>query len=559
MDCSIESPGLESREYLTFLLRANMTTASNSDARLLLETGGASRAVAILALPFTIGRGAECHLSLPHPQISREHASIERDAGGYRIRDTGSRHGTFVNGTRISDARLRSGDSIALGANGAALLFEAEDDTSTRSLITRLSRDTGPARATDLETLSLFLKAAESLNSVGGIRDVLHSMLEYTLRLTETERGFVFLGDSAETLRLECGQDRAGCAIEQLPPISSSLVRDAAASQLAYILSDTTDEIARGRDSLIANAIRSVVAMPLRSESSNRLLGVLYLDSRTGHHSFSRTRKDILNAIARQATTLLENLRLLEMEREASLLRKELEIAAAIQRQIIPQELPEFPCARLSARSIPCAGVGGDFYDVIPLADGFLAVVADVCGKGIPAALLASMVQGMLHGQVSLAAGCGSLAEMVQALNSLVYSRTPPEKYVTLAVLRYRSLDSSGGQVELVNGGHVAPVIIRSDSGIEIMRDGDLPVGLLEASRFHSISLTLAPGDRVVLVSDGITEAENEDGVQFGIAQLGQILTQPDPIAAVFGAVQDFSHGIHPQDDQTVLAIECLP
>jgi sigma-B regulation protein RsbU (phosphoserine phosphatase) len=381
-------------------------------------------------------------------------------------------------------------------------------------------------------------------------------MVEYAIRITAAERGFVFLGETADVFHLECAQDRYGQAILGQPAISFSIVREAANSQLDFILSDVTEEVGRQHESLVLNAIRSVVAIPLRGQNSGRLLGLLYLDSHFGSHDFTHTGNDILHAIASQAATLLENLRMIEAERESALLRKELEIAASIQRQIIPQTLPEFPFARLCARTIPCTGVGGDFYDVIPVPNGFVAIVADVCGKGVPAALLASMVQGMFHAQVNVQTATISLVEAVQSVNAFICSRVGNEKYVTLAVLRYIHSADGGAHIELVNGGHVSPLVVRADGRIETITDGDLPVGLLDYARFHALSITLAVGDRIILLSDGISEAENADGIEFGLPRVESHVMQPDPVTALFAALDQFCKGGRPQDDQTVLSID---
>jgi sigma-B regulation protein RsbU (phosphoserine phosphatase) len=535
-----------------------MDTASTSNARLVLNIDGARQIIPIDKTPFTLGRGADRDLSLPYSQVSREHACIERNHDGYLLRDMGSRHGTFVNGMQISHTRLHSQDSIQLGMSRGILLFEDGDESTVRTLIGQIAQ-TGPRvqSQSDLEKLSLFLKAAQSLNTYGAINDVLRTMVEYAIRITAAERGFVFLGESADVFRLECAQDRDGEAIPGHPTISFSIVREAANSQLAFILSDVTEEVGRQHESLVLNAIRSVVAIPLRGQNSGRLLGLLYLDSHFGSHDFTHTGKDILHAIASQGATLLENLRMIEVEREAALLRKELEIAASIQRQIIPQTLAEFPFARLSARTIPCTGIGGDFYDVIPVPNGFVAIVADVCGKGIPAALLASMVQGMFHAQVNIQnAAAISLVDAVQAVNAFICSRVADEKYVTLAILRYTHATNGGAQVELVNGGHVSPLVVRADGRIEAITDGDLPVGLFDFARFHALSITLAVGDRIILLSDGISEAENVDGIQFGLPRVECHVMQPDPVAALFSALDLFCQGARPMDDQTVLSIE---
>jgi serine phosphatase RsbU (regulator of sigma subunit) len=522
-----------------------------TNAKLILENGGMRRIVALDHLPFTLGRAADRDLTLSHPQVSRNHASIDRDGDGFFLTDNGSRHGTFTNGMPVSTTRLRNGDRIVLGTSQDVLLFEeTEEDISTRSLLKSLSLS---GSESDLETLSLFLKAAQSLNQRGALEDVLCTMLGYVIRLTSAERGFVFLGGRPEDFHLACGLDKAGKAITESDDISHSIVRDAANSQLDFVLSDTAAEAAKGRDSLILHSIRSVAAIPLRGRSTAPLLGLLYLDSRTGPQDFTRIGKDILHAIASQAATLLENFRMIEAERESVLLRKELEIAASIQQQMIPQTLPAIPGIAIDARTVPCTSVGGDFYDVIPAPDGVVAIVGDVCGKGIPAALLASMVQGMFHAQITSGP---SLLGAVQAVNKFVYSRTPPEKYLTLVVLRSTRDGDGGVSVELVNGGHVSPLIVRADGAVETLSDGDLPVGLIEAATYHAMRVTLAEGDRIVLLSDGISEAENPDGTQFGQAELERQLASNGNVAGLFEALDGFCEGAAAKDDQTVMTVQ---
>ena len=522
-----------------------------TNAKLIIESANMRRIVQLDHMPFTLGRGADRDLSLSHPQVSREHAAIDHDAEGYFLVDSGSRHGTFANGLTVKKHRLRSGDRITLGTSQDVLIFEdTGEDSSTRTLIASLSRS---GSETDLETLALFLKAAQSLSQKGALEDVLCTMLSYALRLTGAERGFVFLGENPEDFKLACGLDKDGKVIAAAEDISHSIVRDAAASQLDFVLSDTTREAARGRESLILHSIRSVAAIPLRSQNSARLLGLMYLDSRSGPHDFTRIGKDILHAIASQAATLLENFRMLEAERESVLLRKELEIAASIQRQMIPQTLPKIEGIELAARTVPCTSVGGDFYDVLPVPGGFVAIVGDVCGKGIPAALLASMVQGMFHAQITTGA---SLLDAVEAVNTFVFSRTPPEKYLTLVVVRYRLGASGDVSVEMINGGHVSPLVVRADGTVETVTENDLPVGLIESATFHSIHVRLEPGDQIVLLSDGISEAEDVGGTQFGFAEMSRHLLPPDTVAKLFGALETFCEGTAVQDDQTILTID---
>ena len=534
-----------------------MASRPSSNARLTLQwpqPGEGPSSVAIDHLPFTLGRSSERDLCIWSPEISRAHALIDRDADGYFVRDTGSRHGTFVNGARVTTARLRSQDQIALGTPDHTLVFEVTElDHSTRALISQFSQTGIIARSgatpSELDTLALFLKAAQSLYQHGARADVLSTMLEYAIRLTGAERGFVFLGKDSDSLRFECGRERNGNSIATPLHVSKSVLREAAASQLPFLFSDSLEGSTTAPQSLILNAIRSVVAIPLRgSGNSSQLLGLLYLDSRAATHDFTRTRRDVLEAIASQATTLFENLRMLDAEREFALLRRELEIAASIQRQIIPQQLPVFPDVRLGARTVPCTGIGGDFYDVIPIPGGFTAVVGDVCGKGVPAALFGAMAQGMFYAQIR---GGASLVEAVERLNNFIVERAPGEKYVTLVAVRY-----SGGEIELVNAGHVSPLLVRATGPVEWITDGDPPAGLFGFVRFHTIPLRLDPGDRILLLTDGITEAEDQSGTQFGTERLESYLRVPFPVEDLFAALEQFCVGTRPQDDQTILTID---
>lgn len=526
-----------------------INSTPSTTAKIIHESAGMRRIFTLDRLPFTLGRGSDRNLVLSHPQVSRDHARIERDADGFFLTDAGSRHGTFANGMQVTTTRLRSGDRITLGTSTDALTFEeTEENSSTRSLLASLSIS---GSESDLETLSLFLKAAQSLNQHGALDDLLNTMLGYVIRITDAERGFVFLGDSPDQFELACGRDSNGLSISNIDDISNSIIRDAAKSQLDFVLSDTSGELGRGRESIVINAIRSVAAIPLRGRNSNSLLGLLYLDSRSGPQDFTRIGKEILHSIASQAATLLENFRMMEAERQAVLLRKELEIAASIQRQMIPQTLPQIAGLTIEGHSVPSSRVGGDFYDVIPVSDGFVAILGDVSGKGVPAALLASMAQGMFHAQITIG---DSLQHAVQSLNTLVCTRAPGSRYLTLVAVHY-IVSREESNIELITGGHVSPMIVRADGSVDLVEDGDMPVGLLDDATFHTIPLTLGVGDRLVLLSDGITEAEDPNGVQFSQNELAKHIALPDFVAGVFPAIDVFTQGAPAADDQTVLAI----
>jgi serine phosphatase RsbU (regulator of sigma subunit) len=535
-------------------------STDDSQPRLLLTDADGTRTHPLLHLPFSIGRSGDSDLCVAHAQVSRQHASIEAEPDGLYLRDLGSRHGTLRNGEPVQRAQLHSGDRITLGQSGITLLFfdgpvteeiaarRPDTITGARELLERASSQVS---GSDLEKLSLFLEAAQRFNGTQVLDDVLSTMIEYALRLTCAERGFVFLGDDAPSLRLRIGRARDGSALLDDSNISRSIVRDAAHSGLDYILGDATGEgAAVGRESIIVHDLRSVIAIPLRRRSSGTLLGLLYLDSRLQSCNLSTVSREILRAIATEAATLVENARMLEAEQAAALLRQEMEIAASIQQRIVSSALPEVPGFAVTARTLPCADVGGDFYDVICTEDGCVAIVADVSGKGMAAALLASIVHGMMYAQINSGV---SLVDAVTAVHTFLCARVSGAKYVTLVALRCRR----DGTAELVNGGHVPPLLVEPDGRVRIIEDGDLPVGMLPEASFHAIPVMLPAGARMVLLSDGVSESEDLAGEQFTVDRFEQYLTDKNPIAAVFAAVDRFSNG--PQaDDRTMLTIDRL-
>jgi serine phosphatase RsbU (regulator of sigma subunit) len=520
-------------------------------ARLVVHDGVVSRSVTIAPLPFTIGRQANRNLILTNAQVSRQHAVIQHDAEGYFVEDSGSSQGILVNGIRKAKSYLAPGDRIQLGTSGVVLVFAIEEDhPSARAMLSRIS---AAPTGTELEKLSLFLQAAQSFNSTRVLDDVMGTMIEYTLRLTGAERGFVFLGDSPTSLTLCSGLSSDGQPLADDSKISRSIVHDAAQSGQEFIIGDVSgDGQPIGRQSAVAHELRSVIAIPLRGRNSDRLLGLLYLDSRLRTSTLNRVSREILNAIATEAANLLENARMVQAERAADLMRNELAIAASIQKSVIASELPTFPYASIAARTVQCTEVGGDFYDVIPVPEGagggFVAIVADVSGKGMSAALLAAIIQGMMYAQIR---GAASLVDAFATVNTFLCSRISGQKYVTMLALHYRP----SGEIELVNGGHVLPYLVLPDGTTQPITDGDVPVGLFPWAEFHSTSLKAPHNARFVLVSDGITETENPQGVPFGSGELAAQLASSDPIETTFAAMNHFSEGAPPHDDCTILVI----
>jgi serine phosphatase RsbU (regulator of sigma subunit) len=525
-----------------------MSTAAFTLARhpvLAVWDGQKLHNVVISSSRFTIGRGPDRDLVLDDPRISRNHAVLVRNGASWTIEDSGSRFGTFVNGARITEQVLRQGDHISFGESPIHLTFSESGDTTRREWATHVS--TQSHANTDMQKLALFLQAVRSLNRTHIVNDVLAILLDYALKLTGAQRAFVFLRQPTGELAFSHGRDAHGNALTEDTSLSRSVVEETASTNAEFLVGDVLHDgqIAQ-RQSVIALDLRTVIALPLRGAGSS-LLGVLYLDSHVANRDLTSTSSDILRGLAQECGLLIENARLVKAEHDSLQYHQELAIASTIQRRLIRTELPQSEYAQIRARTIPCKEVGGDFYDVVQTPTGTAVVLVDVSGKGVAAALLASVIHGMLYAQLS--SGLSPL-EAIASLNQFVYSRVSGEKYATLLVAHVEP----SGEVELVNCGHVCPLLIR-EGELTTIEDGCFPVGLFENAEFATRRLQLTASDRLVLLTDGITEAERADGTDFASALLNECLRHPDCLEFTFERLKEFLAETPAQDDCTLLEL----
>jgi len=357
-------------------------------------------------------------------------------------------------------------------------------------------------------------------------------------------------------LRMALGLTIKGEPIVDDKSISRSVVREAAQSGGEFMVSDTMTQSAIGaRESVIANELRSMVCIPLRKmrsrdddEEGAPVLGVLYLDSKVVAHDMSATSHDILRAISSEAASLLENAQLAQAEQTARKYQQELSIAATFQQRLMSVRIPEVGWAKIEARNIPCSDIGGDFFDVVRTPDGLALIVCDVCGKGVAAALLASILQGMLYSNLS--AGM-PLKDIVVNANRFLCQRDLSERYATMVIVRLRP----DGTAQYVNCGQVSPVLIHEGT-VTRPEVANVPVGLMESATFETGMFKLQRGDRLLMVTDGITEAEDKDFDFFGDERLEKLALGRDCIASIISAVQQFRQFKPLADDVTLLELQ---
>ena len=278
--------------------------------------------------------------------------------------------------------------------------------------------------------------------------------------------------------------------------------------------------------------------------TNTRLLEILRKQTELGRERRESRRRAAEEARAR------EEARIHQQEQE-----REIAEAKAIQEKLLPREIPQMPGYEIASAWQSARLVGGDYFDILPLGEKTLGMcIADVAGKGMPAALLMSNLQAAVRGLSSLSIAPHLLCNR---LNSIVYQNTESDRFITFF---YAQLEGSTGRLAYVNAGHNAPFVVRSDGSHERLREGGPVLGVFDKRNYEMGSAALLPGDRVVLFTDGVTEACNSAGEEFGEARLLHLLRDHRALSAqelqakILAVVAEFTGGRW-QDDATLLVL----
>jgi sigma-B regulation protein RsbU (phosphoserine phosphatase) len=294
---------------------------------------------------------------------------------------------------------------------------------------------------------------------------------------------------------------------------------------------------------------RSEVDIPLKK--NGELIGVFNVQHQEPN-AFSPERIKLLESLAHHIEIAIENARLFQKERlEKERMLNELKDANNIQTNLFPKESLVIPGYNITGICLPCLEVGGDWYDFIPLPDGRLGIVlADVSGKGMGAALLMSSTRSLLR----LVANTGqSPKDVLGQINEILIKDFPSTRFVTMI---YALFDPEEQSLVFANAGHLNPLFINS-SGINFLETSDgLPLGITGSS-FSECRIKFNPGSRLVLYTDGVTEAMNSSSEEYGAERLIKHFENPSAtIQSIVEDVQFFAKGEQQFDDVTVVMIE---
>jgi len=533
---------------------------------LVTSPSGVRTRVPVDRVPFRIGRLGANDLVLRDSRASRRHAEIRADASGYFIRDLGSTYGVTVNGERVESAPLRSGDRIEFGfADSYSVVFTLADETVPPAAEPALTGGAG------LQKLRATLEVARALQTSLSTDEVLRTVVDAALAVTGCERGFLLLCRNGG-LDTRVARSRSGeLSPSDLRVPARMLLRALKERRDFLSMSFDPERTECGGQTIADLELRSVVCVPLvrvRTGSveetaaltpGNDTVGLLYMDSRVNRADLSAGGRELLTTLALEASTVLENARLLEELWARQRYEQELKIARDIQESLLPRALPAEGWFRAAGSSAPSWQVGGDCFDIRQTSQTtWAALVADVSGKGVGAALLSSLLEGMF---LAAPASCLTLEEGVRRVNAFLNERTAGEQYATV----FYCTVERGGRIQWINAGHPPALLAHCNGHVEKLPATGVPIGLFEDAVIRPQSAVLQPGDRLVIYTDGVTEAMNGARETFGIRRLQEVVARAQGASArelhdrILAALDAFTGGAEQHDDVTLAVIEYRP
>ncbi|MER3427623.1 MAG: hypothetical protein C4334_05920 [Pyrinomonas sp.] len=542
-------------------------------------------------LRMTIGRSARNDICLKDPFASRVHAEIRREGNTYFLRDLNSVNGTYRNGVRIAEAvPLDDGDTICIGetelefretdgaqtsalsiAEAQAALPEAtisvpSVDRTTSGLLEAIEEARQRAGvcvapsyqvAQRSELLALISKVGVTLLASVTLDETLRQIASLVFDAVPAERCIIMLR-SGETGQLDVRVAATRVTRETVGEfrVSRSVIEEVIGHGRSVLTSDAEHD-PRFAHTTTVRGIRSVLAVPLGVE--DRIFGMIYADSPLIEVRFTEDHLKILTTLASVAAIRVENARLAEERIKRERLERELQLAREIQQRFQPAAPPRIEGYELEGISFPCYEIGGDYYDFILRPDEKLIfTLGDVSGKGTSAALLMSSLHAAVHAH---AFSPDPAVEKVREINRYLATNIPTNRFVTLF---YAELSAASGEIEYVNAGHNPPLIVRATGEVERIEATCLPLGIFEEAPFAGGSNRLDAGDVMVIYSDGISEACDEQGREFGIESLIEVVVANRRLAVsalrdqIEGALSRFTHGAPATDDVTLVILKRL-
>lgn len=516
-----------------------------------------------------LGRSSMNELCYPDDaSLSRQHLVLLHKDGRWHVEDLGSKNGTMLNGRRIErPTPFNPGDRITAGhltiefknqeAQADTVVFIDDTESASATSITVaakldavLGTRTGDLSNTDAMQSSpqvrALIRAGRELVGHQPLNELFQVIMDLSIEAVMAGRGVLMTIEGGE-LQLRAARGE-GFKI-------SSTVRDRVIKEKASLLvrDAQLDQALMGQMSIVGQKVHSMMAVPL--QTNERVIGLIYLDSPHLASEFTREDLNLLTVMANVAAIRIEQVRLTAIEEAERAMAKELQQAALIQQRLLPGAPPTVAGLDIAGKTAACRTVGGDYYDFLSFPDGRIGLlVGDVAGKGMPASLLMSSLQARVH--VVFEDG-DDLAGRVGRLNKATCRNCPDNRFVTFFMT---VADPVTGELVYTNAGHNPPLLVRA-SGFETLSEGGTILGILPVASYRESRTSLGSGDVLVLFSDGVTEAANPSGEEFGEDRLATLIASlrdrkaAEIVEEIHSTVLAFTEGTPPADDITLVVV----
>ncbi|MFV0445640.1 MAG: SpoIIE family protein phosphatase [Planctomycetaceae bacterium] len=528
-----------------------------------------------------IGRLPECDIQLNSNMVSRKHAHLRITDDGVLVEDLGSGNGTFLNGKKLEGSiRLRNGDRLKFGpilfrfetdedissddsgvravaeAAGIGLEVEEEDSSSTIMGAAEKTDGFGLLDVQPAAKLKAILEISRSLAGTLDVEKLLPRILDSLFSIfPHADRGAILLkGDDGKMVprAVKHRVEDEDASVR----LSRTILSQVLEQKKAILSADAaSDERFSASESISALTIRSMMIAPLLNLQGD-VVGVINIDTQNPLSQFKKDDLEILIAVAGQAALSYESARLLNSYVEKQKQDSEMQIARNVQRALLPDDMPtvdgyQFFCTYEAAQA-----VGGDYYDVIPLKDGKVALAfGDVAGKGVPGALVMSRISSVVRSTVELV---DDVLEAVERINNQMCAKSVEGRFVTFVLT---VLDTVNHKMKCVNAGHMSPMIRLVDGGIFEFSDDSVgvPIGVMEGFPFEVTERDLAPGEQVVLYTDGVSEAMNHASELYTMERLRKqvhdVASDADTLGKAIREDVRKHAGGRPQNDDITLMV----
>jgi len=421
-----------------------------------------------------------------------------------------------------------------------------------------ITKKPGGEVKTYVHRLESLIDASKHLNTTFDLEKLLSIILHLATKNLNAQRGTIYLIDEkARELWSKVLKGGEGL-VEIRLPIGTGISGTVAETGETINLKDASKDARfySGFDKRSGFKTKTMLCMPMKNRHG-KIIGVFQIiNKRRG--AFDNEDELFLKAFSEHAALAVENARLYQTSMESERVQKELQIAGEIQQRLLPKEITPIPHYEIAAAAQPCTSVGGDFYDIISVGKNrYVFVMADVTGKGVPAALLVSTLHASLRAYIQ---SDTSLSELTHRLNNVVFENSPSERFITFFIM---VLDCETHTITYVNAGHNFPYLVHPESREVVeLEAGGLPLGMIDNVNYESKEISLGRNDVLALYTDGVTEAMDRSKEQYSEERLKQIIRNSVIKPAlqikddILEDVRSFIGQEPPSDDLTLLVLK---